>query len=58
MENTFDVTNAAVINVLEDVQNEIMELARVYDSRDLFGIAYKRFSEKIVDMIDTKKPRD
>ena len=58
MENTFDIANAAVINVLEDIQDEIETLARIYDSHDLFGICYGKFAQKIIDYIDAKMPRD
>ena len=54
MKETFDITNATVKNILEDIQLEIRAIAKVYDSHDLFGIAYGRFAEKIIDIIDDK----
>lgn len=51
----FDMTQAALENILENLKDEIKEIARVYDSRDLFGIAYGRFAEKIIDIIDDYK---
>lgn len=52
MKETMDYAQATVENVLRDIQKEIMVLANVYDSRDLFGIAYKKYSDKIIDIID------
>lgn len=52
MKETMDYAQATVENVLRDIQNEIMVLANIYDSRDLFGIAYKKYSDKIIDIID------
>ena len=52
MKDTMDIAQAAIENVLRNVQEEIKELARVYDSRDLFGIAYGKFAEKINSVID------
>ena len=52
MKETMDYAQATVENVLRDIQNEIMALANIYDSRDLFGIAYKKYSDKIIDIID------
>ena len=52
MKDTMDYAQATVENVLRDIQNEIMVLAEIYDSRDLFGIAYKKYSDKIIDIID------
>ena len=54
MENTFDITNVIVQGILEDIQLEIKAIAEVYDSHDLFGIAYGKFAEKIIDIIDKK----
>lgn len=52
MKDTMDYAQATVENVLRDIQNEIMVLAEIYDSKDLFGIAYKKYSDKIVEIID------
>ena len=52
MKETMDYAQATVENVLRDIQKEIMVLANIYDSRDLFGIAYKKYSDKIIDIID------
>ena len=52
MKETMDYAQATVENVLRDIQNEIMVLAEIYDSKDLFGIAYKKYSDKIIDIID------
>ena len=52
MKDTMDYAQATVENVLRDIQNEIMVLAEIYDSKDLFGIAYKKYSDKIIDIID------
>lgn len=51
----FELTQAALENVLENIKKEVQEIAWVYDSRDLFGIAYGRFAEKIIDIIDEYK---
>ena len=52
MKDTMDYAQATVENVLRDIQKEIMVLADIYDSKDLFGIAYKKYSDKIVEIID------
>ena len=52
MKDTMDYAQATVENVLRDIQKEIMILAEIYDSKDLFGIAYKKYSDKIIDIID------
>ena len=52
MKDTMDFAQATVENVLRDIQKEILVLAEIYDSRDLFGIAYKKYSNKIIDIID------
>lgn len=52
MKDTMDYAQATVENVLRDIQKEIMVLAEIYDSKDLFGIAYKKYSDKIVEIID------
>ena len=52
MKETMDYAQATVESVLRDIQNEIMVLAEIYDSKDLFGIAYKKYSSKIIDIID------
>ena len=49
---TFSITQAAVENVLNEIKKEIKVIANIYDSRDLFGIAYSKFSDKIIDVID------
>jgi hypothetical protein len=50
-----EYAQAVLESVLEQIKDEIKELARVYDSRDLFGIAYEKFAEKIIDVIDEHK---
>jgi len=50
-----EYAQAVLESVLEQIKDEIKELARVYDSRDLFGIAYGKFAEKIIDVIDEHK---
>ena len=57
MNNTFDIANAALQNVLSDLQDEIRTIAKIYDSRDLFGIAYGKFAEIIINRIEEKMPR-
>ena len=52
---TIDFNDAAIKNILENIQKEIKVLAEIYDSRDLFGIAYGKFSEKIIDLIEEYK---
>lgn len=52
MKDTMDFAQATVESVLRDIQKEILVLAEIYDSRDLFGIAYKKYSDKIIDIID------
>ena len=52
MKKTFDITQAAIECVLRDIQKEVSILGEVYDSRDLFGIAYVKFAEKINNMIE------
>ena len=48
----FRIAQATVTGVLNEIKDEIKVLADIYDSRDLFGIAYMRFAEKINDIID------
>ena len=50
MKETFDMMQAALEGILTDVKAEIKELAEVYDSRDLFGIAYGKFADKIIEI--------
>lgn len=50
MKDTFDMMQAALEGILMDVKSEIKELAEVYDSRDLFGIAYGKFADKIIEI--------
>ena len=45
MENT----QAIIEGVLEQIKNEIKTIAEIYDSRDLFGIAYGKFADKIIE---------
>lgn len=52
MKETFDVTYATVVSVLTDIKSEVKELARIYDSKDLFGIAYGKFADLVNDIID------
>jgi len=52
MKDTMDIAQATVDNVLRNIQDDIREIARIYDSRDLFGIAYGKFAEKINDVIE------
>lgn len=49
MKEKFDMMQAALEGILMDVKSEIKELAEVYDSRDLFGIAYGKFADKIIE---------
>ena len=50
MNDTFDMLQAALEGILTDVKSEIKELAEVYDSRDLFGVAYGKFADKIIEI--------
>ena len=50
MNDTFDMLQAALESILTDVKSEIKELAEVYDSRDLFGVAYGKFADKIIEI--------
>lgn len=52
MKETFDVTYATVVSVLTDIKDEVTELARIYDSKDLFGIAYGKFADLVNNIID------
>ena len=52
---TIDFNDAAIKNILDEIQKEIKTLAEIYDSRDLFGIAYGKFSEKIINIIEEYK---
>lgn len=52
MKETMDFAYATVVGVLRELQKEVDELARVYDSRDYFGIAYGKFAEKINRIIE------
>ena len=47
-----ETTQAVVEGVLEQIKNEIKVIADIYDSRDLFGIAYGKFADKIIEEID------
>lgn len=58
MKDTFEYANAAIINILEDLEDEIKTIAEIYDSKDLFGIAYGKFAQIIINRIDEKMPRD
>ena len=49
---TFSIAQATVESVLRDIQDEIRTIANIYDSKDLFGIAYCKFSDKIIAVID------
>ena len=49
---TFSIAQATVESVLRDLQDEIRVIADIYDSKDLFGIAYRKFSDKIIDVIE------
>ena len=40
---------AVVEGVLEKIKGDIRELAEIYDSRDLYGIAYGKFADKIIE---------
>lgn len=53
MKETFDYTQAALQSILDQIKEEVKELAHIYDSRDLFGIAYGKYSDKIIDIIDS-----
>ena len=50
MKETYELMQAALEGILTDVKNEIKEIAEVYDSRDLFGIAYGKFADKIIEI--------
>ena len=50
-----ETTQAIIEGVLEHIKTEIKTLAEIYDSRDLFGIAYGKFAEKVNDIIDEHK---
>lgn len=52
MKETMDFAYATVVGVLRELQKEVEELARVYDSHDYFGIAYGKFAEKINQIIE------
>ena len=54
MKDTFDITQAVLEGVLADIRNEIKEMAQIYDSRDLFGISYGKFAEKIIEIAINK----
>ena len=53
MNDTFEYTQAALQSILDQIKDEVKELAHIYDSRDLFGIAYAKYSDKIIDIIDS-----
>ena len=53
MKETFEITNATVKNILSNIKKEIRDLAKIYDSRDLFGLGYVKYTEKIIDVIET-----
>ena len=55
IKNTMEIAQATVDSVLQDIQDEIRVLANIYDSRDLFGIAYSKYSEKIIELIEEYK---
>ena len=46
------IAQATVESVLRSIEDEIRTIAHIYDSKDLFGIAYSKFSEKIIEVID------
>lgn len=43
-----ETTQAIIEGVLEQIKTEIRTIAEIYDSRDLFGIAYGKFADKII----------
>lgn len=47
-----EITKVILEGILEQIKTEIKELADIYDSRDLFGIAYSKYSDKIIEIID------
>ena len=49
MKDTFTITQAVLEGILEDIRTEIKEMARIYDSKDLFGVAYGKFADKIIE---------
>jgi len=49
MNDTFTITQAVLEGILEDIRTEIKEMARIYDSKDLFGVAYGKFADKIIE---------
>ena len=42
-------TQVIIEGVLEQIRSEIRAIAEIYDSRDLFGIAYGKFADKIIE---------
>lgn len=55
MEKTFEIADAAIKNILDNIQDEIRTIAEIYDSRDLFGIAYGKFADIIINMVENYK---
>ena len=47
-----DINQAMIEGVLCQIKEEIKKLAEIYDSKDLFGIAYGKFADKIIEEID------
>ncbi len=49
MKETYDLLQAALEGILTDVKNEIKEVAKIYDSHDIYGVAYGKFANKIIE---------
>lgn len=47
-----DINQVMIEGVLNKIKEDIETLAEIYDSRDLFGIAYRKFADKIIEEID------
>ena len=49
-----EIAQAVLISVLGQIKKDIKELAKIYDTRDLFGIAYEKFADKIIEIAINK----
>ena len=52
MKENMDIAYATLVSVLTDIKGEVDELAKIYDSRDLFGICYGKFADLVNGIID------
>lgn len=50
MKETYDLLQAALEGILTDIKNEIKEVADIYDSHDIYGVAYGKFANKIIEI--------